>query len=1794
MQAGVLGPLVVSAESGEIELGGPRQRRLMAALLLHRGQVVSTDTLAEVVFEGEPTDRASTTLRSYVARLRKSLSNGDLRGDELVVTESPGYALRWPADGLDTERFAHDVERGRHELRDGDVSSAVTTLRRALEWWRGRAYEEFVYEDWARTEVERLEEERLVAEELLAEAMLACGLADEVVPAMRKMGAEHPLRERPRAHLMLALYRAGRQAEALRAFQDHRRTLADVALEPSGELVALDRSIVAQDPALLLPAPAGRALRGYRLGARLGEGRHGVVYRGVQPGLGRDVAVKTIRSELADDPSFVRRFDAEARVVSRLEHPHIVPLYDFWREPGGAFMVMRLLAGDLSARVDEGPLPVAHAGQLLSQVGSALMTAHRSGVVHGNLRATNVLLDEGGNAYLSDFGLSFLVSGGPPSGGESSGYEAPEQRRGEAVTTATDQFGLAVLAVHVLTGHLPFGAFGISGDGDRPASVHLQRSGVPVGVDSVLQRALAWDPDDRYPELGDFLDDVLRALEGSERTPQVIPARNPYLGLRAFDEGDVDVFFGRDGLIGEVVATLDSNPCATLVGASGSGKSSVVRAGVVPRLRRSDEAGDGRLVVTMTPGDDPFGRLAVALREVALDPDHPPRVVERSSDGVRLMVESATRDGDRVVLILDQLEELFTLTTDETIRDEFVAGLVSLTWMGSREVRILATLRADFFDRPLRYHDFGRLVSDGAVAVVGLSAEELDAAIRGPAGTVGVEVEPALAGALVADVLDQPAALPLLQFTLTELFEVRSGPTMTLDAHRGMGGVDGAVARRADDVYEAFDEQDRGRARRLFTSLVTIDPDGTATRRRVRRADLEVPSSDPTAMRRVIDAFGDARLLAFDRDRTTREPTVDVAHESLVTSWPRFAMWVHDEESSIRLHAQLREAALSWDADGRDGAHLYRGGRLDAATEWAAKNDETLTTTERAFVDASIARREQELAADRTRLEKERRTSRRLRRQLVAVAVVMMLAIAAGVVAVNQRNEAQESADRADAEAARALAESERAIEQEGAALEAADTAARERRRAELSADEAERQRDRNDATLQDLRTVQLASAAAAVADEDTQLALILALDAARFRTEETETVATNALLRALSENREIFHTPNGGNGMAHFSPDGELFVTLAKDPAYLAVRSTSQPGDLVARLGPSEGSGPGDAVFSPDGTSIVTTQMSSESSVDMYEVETGELLWSDQSPPSRTMIPAFSNDGSMVAGGSGVIGLWDAETGDLVRTLDPPTDGFGANLAFSPDDELLAVTYWVAEGIGLVVYDTATGEALWTTDLGASDVAFSPEGTLYSSSRRHPVIRIWNPRNGELLDTFDDHRGTVTDLHVSADGRFVASGGSSDVLVWETRTHEVVHDLRGHAGEVDAIDITANGDLVVTAASQDATTRLWDTSEPQTRRRGPTPTTLAAGERPVGAIVYSPRGDRLVTSGPNGSLDVWESGNLRRLDTFTGLGSIFDAEFTSDGSSVVIASTEGATQIDLDSGARTSLYDTGTAIDVDVADETVLVAVHHGGSHLIDMSTGAAEQLVATHSTVVALDPEGGGAILAWSGSEEDTARMDMFDIGSGEIEVELPVGVGVLASRGGDYLHVFLPKAVEYHESTRRFVSGGQEGNVVVWDADSGESLSVLKGHTSSVLDVAFNPTDPHQVLSGSADGTVRLWDVESGVDEIIIDVGVAVSRVAFHPDGGEIAIVTPTSEIAGTGNGFVETYDVDFDTLFARAESQRIRAPTEGECARVFELSTGCWLGRSGDWGLGGPWNPVGAGAGGDPFAQEDPTD
>ncbi len=1127
----MLGPVEVVTGDERHELGGPKQRTVLSLIVAAGGQQVSTDALVHELYGDDASPNARRSIQTFVSTLRRELG-------DLIVGTTGGYRLQEPAGTIDAQQFEDLLEHGRLSLED-DAGGAAATLREALALWRGNPYADAEQRDVLYLEAKRLIELRLVAIEARIEADLALGRHQQLVAELEALTAEHPYREQFRAHHMLALYRSGRQTEALRAYQQTRRILAEeLGIDPSPQLSEMEQQILDHDPRLVhtprigvtrkalvafefemnshrtdgsgdrellvaravqadavvasavashggrvfaqrlrttfaafetvddalaaasdavrdtgsantgtdahgsvrvavdvgevevgpdneitgppvarvaglavvahpgqivlsAKAQAGAAatggwtvrglgahsvphmhgdeqlyqlvvqgipdsfpplrsdgippslpgafhtMPGYELRREVRRGHGYVVWQAYQPSVGREVALRVIVPELSNEPRFVRRFEVDALSVARLDHPHVVPLYDYWRDQTGAYLVSQWMSGKrLADEMTEHRLNESDVDRLVRNVGSALAAAHGVGVVHGDVSPVNIFRDAAGSFQIGNFGIAH---------GLVDRTEDPNAKGGD----------IEGLRRTIETAAAP----------SKSVARFLASS---ADAKSVEQMVAMWE-DTQAP--------------GTQRPSRraLIAVRNPYRGLAAYTEAHAADFYGRVAATHDLIAALGRQRFVAVVGPSGVGKSSVVNAGLLPAVRRGvDFAPDGAFVVEMTPGARPVEALAAALLRSAVVPM--PELYEQMTghvEGVSRALRHMFPADAAILIVVDQFEELFTLTTEPDRRERFLDLLTELATDSAVGARIVATLRADFFDAPLLHAGMGELLRSGTVPLAAPNADELREMIEAPAAAVGVGYEPGLVDRIVSDVVDEAGRLPLLGYALRELFERRSGEDISITDYNEIGGVIGVLGRRAEDAMHELDAVDEATIRQVMLRLVRLGSGGEPARRRVRMSELQRMGTDPADVGVVIRAFADQRLLTFDRDPVTRGPTVEVAHEAIFAQWDRMAGWIEEYRDDLDLRRRLLTAVDEWEGADRDPEMLLTPGRLARFEDWARESPLSLSATEQGY-----------LAASREREEAARRQRTRVRTlAFAAITAVALVAIALAIVA---------------------------------------------------------------------------------------------------------------------------------------------------------------------------------------------------------------------------------------------------------------------------------------------------------------------------------------------------------------------------------------------------------------------------------------------------------------------------------------------------------------------------------------------------------------------------------------------------------------------------------------------------------------------------------------------------------------------------------------------------------------------------------------------------------------------------
>jgi formylglycine-generating enzyme required for sulfatase activity len=498
--------------------------------------------------------------------------------------------------------------------------------------------------------------------------------------------------------------------------------------------------------------------------------------------------------------------------------------------------------------------------------------------------------------------------------------------------------------------------------------------------------------------------------------------RNPYKGLNAFTEIDSGDFFGREGLIIQLLDCLTAYPrFLALLGASGSGKSSVMQAGLLPALKRGAIPGSEHwcFLPPITPRSRPIISLSSALYNVMptfLLPDIADKLAHKSADGLAMLARQiAWKMGERLVLYIDQFEELFTVASDNE-RELFINVLTTAANDPDCNLTILLSMRADFYDRPPRYPELGHLIEEHHLQIYPLSLAELYEVVQKPAAAVGLSFEDELATELVYDVRDQAGGLPLLQFTLEQLYvecvEKQRGQKLTRSAYRKIGGVRGALTKHADAACHALAVEQQGFVPELFKRLVNLgETEQETTRRRATRSDLRLSDRDQsTKLNQVVETFIEARLLTSDRDKDGEE-TLQVAHEALLREWERLRNWLHEARQDIQRGRNIEAAAREWLVNKRSPQYLYRDDQLAGAQSWATRN--MPNTLEDEFIQASVVeqvkreKRELQAQAERLRLAEEKAVAeerariaeqaRTTRARFAAITAIIMFLTAAAV-----------------------------------------------------------------------------------------------------------------------------------------------------------------------------------------------------------------------------------------------------------------------------------------------------------------------------------------------------------------------------------------------------------------------------------------------------------------------------------------------------------------------------------------------------------------------------------------------------------------------------------------------------------------------------------------------------------------------------------------------------------------------------------------------------------------------------
>jgi WD40 repeat protein/serine/threonine protein kinase/two-component SAPR family response regulator len=1657
-------------------------KALLIYLMAESHQAHRREQLMTLLWPGMPESSARANLRQVLFHLRQAIPDFDVDGTAVPFFIANRYTIHLnPAapvtiDVVQFDAWLDQVKTHNHV----DILTCTTCykwLETAVSLYRDHFLSDFYLDDsnefeaWA--EITRQQYRRKVLDAL--DTLTAIAIRRATYPDARRTAerqiAIDNLHESAYRQLMEILALSGQRAEALVCYESLRRLLTEeLGMDPADRTTELYEKIQAGDLRFdRLPLPG---VRGYELKEEIGAGTFGVIHRAVQTAVSREVAIKIIHPRYANQPEFIRRFETEAQIIARLEHPHIVPLYDFWREPDGAYLVMRLLGGgNLLTNLQSGIWSPERTRHFLDQIALALFAAHQRGIIHRDIKPANILFDHDGNAYLSDFGIAKNLHEAHPltADGDIIGtldYISPEQIQAGEITPQSDIYSLGAVLYEMLSGEKPFA-------GLHPAALirsHLSeplplvsksQPNFPPRMDSVIQQATAKQPQDRFPSVMALAEAFAAALNDHAAistytvTPQPdIDLMNPYKGLRAYQEADADDFFGREALTAQLVNRLADGRFLAVVGPSGSGKSSVVKAGLIPALRQGAlPDSENWYVARMTPGTHPLEELELALWPIAVNP--PPSLVEpmqKDSRGLLRTVRRILPDAvsSQLLLVIDQFEELFTLT-NETRRTHFLGSLYTALTAARSPLRLVITLRADYYDRPLQYQPLADLFKQHTELVLGLNRDELLWAIQEPARRVGVSFEDGLLADIVADVAAQPGALPLLQYALTELFNARNGRTLTRTAYAAIGGVPGALARRAEDIFAGLDENGRSATRRLFLHLVTLGNGQTATRRRVTLTEIAQLGVDGD----IINEFGRARLLTFDHDPLTRESTVEVAHEALLSRWERLQQWIDASRDDIRWQRQLAALATEWDDNQRDNSFLLHGTRLLQFAAWQQQDTLPLLPIETAFLQASLAARAEHEATEAARQQRE-------------LQAVQQLAAAEAQRAKEQKQAAAGLRRRAALLAgALALVAILAAV-----GLFLAQQARQNAAAAERSAAEAQ--------------SIALATGAqSALANHNPDLALGLALAANDLDTPPA--LARRTLYDvALAPGLEQLIVGGGGWRWSMDVTADRRFIASGADDGSVTIWEAATGAELM-RLDGEHTEPIGDIAFTPDGRFLLSTAYDDQ--IIKWDAISGEVVWRAVNPAGDPNTISISPDGHLAAFGTegGVVTLWDVASGEMVGEFaghDP--DWQVLPVAFSPDGHLLVSGSETGEAI---IWDVATQtvqQRIPVLDNVLFALAFSPDGQVLAAGGMSNAIQFFNVATGALTGSVTGLPDWVFDMTFSDDGSLLlVASRDGAVMAWDMFAQQWRRTFYGEAGR--ALNVAIVDETTIAASYTTGNIRLWDVADGRIQQTisldafvnsfvqsddgrfgaaGLTdaitlfdlqtgevvheiamtpgdPTVLNGGD--VSALAYSPDGTQLLSGSADGRLLLWDVATGEQVRSFAGhTAFIHQIVFSLDGRFFLSSADDRQLILwDVAGGEPRFVYTHPT-------DVITAVAFSPDG-HLFAGGVGATRY-------VADFDPEAvrDTRILLW--------------------ETETGNEVGQFAGHEGPVT------TVAFSPDNRLLLSGGLDAVLRLWDVAGGEQMHRFDGHSSGIMAVVFSG-DGTYAASGAQDGTVIVWDVVTG---------------------------------------------------------------------------------------------------------------
>ncbi len=1156
------------------------------------------------------------------------------------------------------------------------------------------------------------------------------------------------------------------------------------------------------------------------------------------------------------------------------------------------------------------------------------------------------------------------------------------------------------------------------------------------------------------------------SVAGAHRDVSLV---EPYRGLQVFDEAHAACFFGRDAEAQRIVERFKEGRFLAVLGASGSGKSSVVRAGLIPALRGGALRGSEHWPIRVVrPRGTPLTELAAELARSSGQGTVAGHVAALRGDARTLYQESLAAlhdESQQMVWIVDQFEEVYTLCQDAEERTRFIDNLLFPASVRDGRVRVLLTMRADFYFKCASHPELAARISAAQFLLGPISESGLREVVERPAALAGYSFEPGLVETILDDVRQQPGALPLLEYALFQLWQQRDtgGRALTLAAYQAIGGVAGALAQRAEEVHESLNEAQRRIARRVLLRLTqpgqgTEDTRRSAPMEEFFGTEAEAPEVEATVLHLVT-----ARLLTVTSG-AAHGRLVDVAHEALIRGWPRLRKWIEEDREGQRLHRRITADSSEWAESGQEASLLYRGARLAQSQAWLETRFDVANAIERDFVAAGCAARELE-AASLLQAERERNAvQQRELEQSKALAIARQQQVAAA--------ERVTSRTRSFSAGLAVIAL---------LTLLLAGIVFDQRKAAEA-------QRAQANATALTSLARQLAAQAVEVSLRSVDLALLLALQAVKINRSSETLSALGHGIGARGAVQRILTGPGAWVNAVAASADGHWIASA--DDAKAVIVWDAATGR--ARWHLAQQAAATAVAFAPDSSWLASA--GSDGQVTQWDMASGERLrsWPSNGPVHALIAGA---DGTSLASGGkdGALRRWQLT--DTQAHATAVNVGVVRGLAQAADGRWIAST---GDDGRIAIASSANPKAARWIDAHTGPVwalAASPNGRLVASAGGDGTVAIWEVDTGRLQWRGAGRKGAVFSVAFSHDGQWLASGGDDqEVRLWGAKDGALVARLTGHQAAVKSVAFGA-GDRQLVSGGPDPRIIVWDLDAVRF------PGVFVSGDT-LDYATLSRDGKLLAAAGKGGNTYVWK---LPAAEPAAGLAGhakpVQGLAFNPGGSWLAIAGVDETIDLRAMNGAAPSSQAIrvlrGHTADVwgvaFSADGSQLASGSTDASVIVwDTATGGAlRTLPARKEWVygVAYSPD--GRWLASSGGDKNVLISDAR------------TGRAVQTLAG----HSQATNGIAFSDNSAWLAVASDDHNVSLWRTSDWTRTALLKGHAAAAWGVAFSP-DHSMLVSGGWDRTLIAWDVASGTQVFQLQSSEdRVNTVAWLPSGLQV---------------------------------------------------------------------------------------